>query len=107
MMGLTFKENCPDLRNTGVVLVIEELESYGAKVEVYDPWVDKDEARSVYNVKMVDQPPTQRYDAIIAAVAHREFIGMDQAEIRSFCRENAVIYDVKHLLQDGVADASL
>ncbi len=107
VMGLTFKENCPDLRNTGVVTIIDELESYGADVEVHDPWVDKDEARSAYGVKMVDQPFRQQYDAIIVAVAHREFISIDPVEFRSYCRENAVIYDVKHVLQDGVADASL
>jgi len=107
VLGLTFKENCPDLRNTGVTQIIRELESYGADIEVYDPWVDKEEAQSAYNVKMVDQPHPQRYDAVIAAVAHREFISMDPAELRSSCKENAVIYDVKHMLQDGVADASL
>jgi UDP-N-acetyl-D-galactosamine dehydrogenase len=107
VMGLTFKENCPDTRNTGIVHIIDELASYGAQVEVYDPWVDRDEAQSVYGVKMVAQPQPRRYDAVIAAVAHREFISMDQADIRSFCKENAVIYDVKHILQDGVADARL
>lgn len=107
VMGLTFKENCPDTRNTGIVHIIDELASYGAQVEVYDPWVDRDEAQSVLGVKMVAQPQPRRYDAVIAAVAHREFISMDQADIRSFCKENAVIYDVKHILQDGVADARL
>jgi len=107
LMGLTFKEDCPDLRNTGVVKIIKELESYGAGVEVYDPWVDKDEARSEYKVTMVDKPLQNHYDAIIVAVAHREFIKMDPAELRSYCKGNAVIYDVKHILQDDVADACL
>jgi UDP-N-acetyl-D-galactosamine dehydrogenase len=107
VMGLTFKENCPDLRNTGVVQIIRELESYGAGVEVYDPWVDREEAQSAYDVKMVDQPPSRRYDAVIAAVAHHQFISMDPADLRSYGKENAVIYDVKHMLQDGLANASL
>ncbi|MCL7488299.1 MAG: Vi polysaccharide biosynthesis UDP-N-acetylglucosamine C-6 dehydrogenase TviB [Desulfobulbaceae bacterium] len=107
VMGLTFKENCPDLRNTGVVQIIRELESYGAVVEVHDPWVDREEAQSAYEVKMVDQPPTRRYDAVIAAVAHHQFTSMDPADLRSFCKENAVIYDVKHMLKDGIANASL
>ncbi|GAB4336503.1 MAG: Vi polysaccharide biosynthesis UDP-N-acetylglucosamine C-6 dehydrogenase TviB [Desulfobulbaceae bacterium] len=107
VMGLSFKENCPDLRNTGVVNIIDELGSYEAEVEVYDPWVDMDEAHACYGVRMVGKPAGKRYDAVIVAVAHREFITMDPEEIRSFCRENAVIYDVKHILQDGIADAGL
>lgn len=107
VMGLTFKENCPDLRNTGVVKIIKELESYGAAIEVYDPWVDEDEAESMYNVKMVNEPGSNQYDAVIGAVAHHQFISMEPKEIRSFCTENAVIYDVKNMFQDGVADDTL
>jgi len=107
LMGLTFKENCPDMRNTAVINVIKELKSYGAVIDVYDPWVNKAEARSLYNVSMVNYPTEGLYDAIVFAVAHREFIRMDPGEIKSFCREEAVIYDVKNVLQDGIADAKL
>lgn len=107
LMGLTFKENCPDLRNTAVINVINELESYEAKIDVYDPWAHKGEAESLYNVHMIDYPAKGTYDAIVFAVAHREFVDLDPSEIKSFCRDEAVIYDVKNVLQDGIADAKL
>lgn len=107
VMGLTFKENCPDLRNTGVIDIIRELGSYGAAIEVFDPWVKKDEAAALYDVNMVDEPVVDRYDAIVLAVAHREFIQMDPDMIRSFGRERLIIYDVKHVLPQGVADGTL
>jgi UDP-N-acetyl-D-galactosamine dehydrogenase len=107
VMGLTFKENCPDLRNTAVINIVRELASYGAEMEVYDPWANSEEAVSLYNVRMVEYPAAGRYDAMVVAVAHREFITLDPATLRSYCREQAVIYDVKHALQEGLADASL
>lgn len=107
VMGLTFKENCPDLRNTGIIQIIRELGSYGANVEVYDPWVNKEEAVSAYEVNMVDQPSTGKYEAVVVAVAHNEFVSMDPEKLRSYCKEEALVYDVKHILQDGIADASL
>jgi UDP-N-acetyl-D-glucosamine/UDP-N-acetyl-D-galactosamine dehydrogenase len=107
IMGLTFKENCPDLRNTGVTGIIEEFVSYGANIEVYDPWADMEEAAGLYDVNMVEQPKQNHYDAIVVAVAHRQFISMEKGEIRSFCRGKAVIYDVKHVLNDDIADGKL
>lgn len=107
IMGLAFKENCPDIRNTGVVQIIQELESYGATLEIYDPWVNTNDAASIYNVKMVKHPGEKYYDAIIVAVAHNEFISLSPEELRSYGKENAVIYDVKHILQDDIVDASL
>ena len=73
VLGLTFKENCPDLRNTRVIDIIEELLTFGARIDVYDPWVDQEEARSLYKVNMIASLPQQRYDAVILAVAHEEF----------------------------------
>ncbi|MHB8810382.1 MAG: Vi polysaccharide biosynthesis UDP-N-acetylglucosamine C-6 dehydrogenase TviB [Desulfobulbaceae bacterium] len=107
ILGLTFKENCPDLRNTAVINIVRELASYGADIDVYDPWVKKEEAEAHYRVRMVEQPAPGSYDAVVVAVAHREFITLDPAVLRSYCREQAVIYDVKHSLQEGLADASL
>jgi UDP-N-acetyl-D-galactosamine dehydrogenase len=107
MLGLTFKENCPDLRNTRVIDVIEELATFGARIEVYDPWVDGKEAADLYGVTMIEQLPQQRYDAVILTVAHQEFTRLTAAELRALCRPNAVIYDVKHALPQGVADGSL
>ena len=107
IMGLTFKENCPDLRNTGVINIIRELESFGAEIEVYDPWVNRDEAGRLYKVNMVERPTANAYDAIVFAVAHRDFLKLSAVDIRSYCREQAVIYDVKNILQDDLADARL
>lgn len=107
IMGLTFKENCPDLRNTGVINIVRELASYGAEVEVFDPWVNREEAESHYDVRLVDELAPGRYDALVVAVAHRQFITMDPVGLRACCRTEAVIYDVKHALQEGLADASL
>lgn len=107
VLGLTFKENCPDLRNTRVTDIIDELATFGAKIEVYDPWIDREEATRYYGVTMIEHLPKQRYDAVILAVAHQEFTQLTGDELRALCRDNAVIYDVKHALPSGVADASL
>ena len=107
VLGLAFKENCPDLRNTRVTDIIDELATFGAKIEVYDPWIDQDEAASLYGVSMIAELPQQRYDAVILAVAHEEFTQLSETELRSLCRDNAVIYDVKHALPQGVADGAL
>lgn len=107
ILGLTFKENCPDLRNTRVVDIIDELKTFGARIEVYDPWADRDEAARYYGVSMIEHLPKQRYDAVILAVAHQEFTQLSAEAMRALCRDNAVIYDVKHALPPGVADGSL
>jgi len=107
IMGLTFKENCPDLRNTAVVNIISELESYGARIDVHDPWADWQEARELYKVNMVEKPTRHHYDAIVFAVAHRDFLQLTTREIQGFCREQAVVYDVRNVLQEGIADARL
>jgi UDP-N-acetyl-D-galactosamine dehydrogenase len=106
-MGLTFKENCPDLRNTRVVDIIEELTSYGANIEVYDPWADPDEARAYYGVTMIDTLPVNHYDGVVLAVAHREFMQLGKDDFKRICRQLSTIYDVKHALPDGVADGTL
>jgi UDP-N-acetyl-D-galactosamine dehydrogenase len=107
IMGLTFKENCPDLRNTRVVDIIEELTSYGANIEVYDPWADPDEARAYYGVTMIDTLPVNHYDGVVLAVAHREFMQLGKDDFKRICRQLSTIYDVKHALPDGVADGTL
>jgi len=98
VMGLTFKENCPDLRNTKVVDVISELQEYKLNVDVYDPWVDKEEAMQEYGINPVDSPKEGYYDAIILAVAHNEFKEMDKASFDKLTKSNNVIYDLKYLL---------
>lgn len=107
ILGLTFKENCPDLRNTAVIDIIEELQSYGARIDVYDPWVDLNKARQLFAVNIIDAVPEQQYDAIVLAVAHRQFCALTEEQLRSFCVSPAVIYDVKGALPKEVVDASL
>lgn len=115
ILGLTFKENCPDLRNTRVIDIIVELESFGARVEVCDPWGDPHEAQRLYGLTLITAPLTAhyaahyaaRYDAVIAAVAHREFAKMSVEELRCLCKPTAVIYDVKNILPPEVVDGSL
>jgi UDP-N-acetyl-D-galactosamine dehydrogenase len=107
MMGLAFKENCPDLRNSKVVDVIKELKKFGAKVDVYDPWVDSKEAAHEYGLKPIRKPAKGAYDAIVLAVAHKEFreIGVDV--IRSFAKKPHVLYDIKYVFAPDKVDGRL
>ena len=107
IMGLTFKENCPDLRNTRVIDIIESVREYNISVDVYDPWVNSEEAQHEYNVELIDKPAKGKYDAIILAVAHDQFIKMGVDEIRALGRKNSIIYDVKAVLPIDKIDARL
>ena len=107
IMGLTFKENCPDLRNTRVVDLVEEFKGFNCIVDVYDPWVDKDEALHEYNIKPIDQPTEGRYDAILLAVAHDEFKELSLGQIKAFGKDNHVLYDIKYLLKADEVDGRL
>ena len=107
IMGLTFKENCPDLRNTRVIDMIEELDEYGANVDVYDPWVDKAEAQEEYGITPIDKPEPGQYDAIILAVSHKEFAQMGAEAIHKLGKENHVLYDIKYLLKTDEVDGRL
>ncbi|MEW8430672.1 MAG: Vi polysaccharide biosynthesis UDP-N-acetylglucosamine C-6 dehydrogenase TviB, partial [gamma proteobacterium symbiont of Ctena orbiculata] len=98
VLGLTFKENCPDLRNTRVVDIVSEFEDYGAQVDVYDPWVSADEAEQEYGLQPITDLKEGEYDAVILAVAHREFQQMGAEKIRALCKENGVLFDVKNVL---------
>ena len=107
VMGLTFKENCPDLRNTRVIDIIAEFRNYGLDVSVYDPWADPKQGRSEYGLELISKPEPGRYHAIILAVAHQEFINMGVAEIRALGVDGAVLYDVKHLFSADAVDGRL
>ena len=107
IMGLAFKENCPDLRNTRVVDIIEEFRQLHAKVDVYDPWVNKKEARNEYGITPIDEPEQGKYDAIILAVPHKEFIEMGATQIRSFGKPDHILYDVKYHFPAEQTDARL
>mgnify|MGYP001815812027 FL=1 len=107
VMGLTFKENCPDLRNTRVVDVIRELNDYNIAIDVHDPWVDAAEAEAEYGVNMVDEPGIGLYDGIIVAVAHRQFAALDATQLRALGKEHHVLYDLKNILPMGDSDLRL
>ena len=107
VMGLAFKENCPDLRNTRVVDILGELEDYHANIDVYDPWVDVEEARSEYGLAVVSEPKRDHYDAIILCVGHNEFRSMGVDAIRALGRAGHVLFDVKHILPKDQVDGRL
>jgi UDP-N-acetyl-D-glucosamine/UDP-N-acetyl-D-galactosamine dehydrogenase len=107
IMGLTFKENCPDLRNTRVVDLVKEFEGFNCNVDVYDPWVNKDEADHECNIKPIDKPIKGKYDAILLAVAHDEFIALTLEQIRAYGKDNHVLYDIKYLLKINESDGRL
>lgn len=97
IMGLTFKEDCPDIRNTRVVEMAKGLEEYQANVDVYDPWVEAKNAKQEYGLDILSTPQPSKYDAVIIAVAHDCFKKMGVENIRNLCKENHVIFDVKYL----------
>ncbi len=107
LLGLTFKENCPDIRNTKVVDIVTELEDYGVNVDIYDPWVNAEEAQHEYGITPVESAEKGGYDAIILAVAHNEFTEMGEDAIRALGKKNHVLYDLKYVLSAGAADIRL
>lgn len=107
ILGLSFKENCPDLRNTKVVDLVTELIAYNSAIDIYDPWVSVEEAKDAYGLNLITSPKKNHYDAIIIAVAHNEFKELGARGIRELCKENSVIYDVKYLLEDSEVDGRL
>lgn len=107
VMGLAFKENCPDLRNTRVVDIIAELKDYNCTVDVYDPWVTVEAARHEYNIIPVTEPRQSVYDVIIVAVAHRQFKAMGANVIRSFGKPGPVLYDLKYIMPVEQSDLRL
>jgi len=108
VLGLTFKENCPDVRNTKVVDIVKALRAYNTQVDVYDPWIDVQEAEHEYDLQCLKQAPAQgQYAAIILAVGHHQFIELGEQGIKVFGQANAVLYDVKSILPMGAADGRL
>ena len=107
VMGLAFKENCPDLRNTRVVDIVNELREYNVEVDVHDPWVDPEEAMHEYGIKPVAAPSNGHYDAIVLAVAHRQFAEMGAASIRALGKAQHVLYDLKYILPADQSDLRL
>jgi len=107
VMGLAFKENCPDLRNTRVIDIVRELDGYGARVEVWDPWIDAAEARTEYGLELIGSPSPGAYDAIVLAVAHKQFVDLGADAIRAFGKAGLVLFDVKSVLPREAAELRL
>ncbi|MDC4566788.1 Vi polysaccharide biosynthesis UDP-N-acetylglucosamine C-6 dehydrogenase TviB [Acinetobacter baumannii] len=107
VLGLSFKENCPDIRNTKVIDIVKELQEYHMDVDVYDPWIDREETQHEYGITPVKQPTAGQYDAVILAVAHNEFKEMGIEAIRSLGKTSHVLYDLKYVLAQSESDIRL
>ncbi|MDQ0067561.1 nucleotide sugar dehydrogenase [Chryseobacterium lathyri] len=104
ILGVTFKENCPDVRNTKVVDIYKELKDYGVNVDIYDPWVSKEEVKREYGIDILDSLQEKKYESLIIAVSHNEFLDMDLDKLK---KENAVVFDTKACLDRNLVDARL
>jgi UDP-N-acetyl-D-galactosamine dehydrogenase len=108
VLGLTFKENCPDVRNTKVVDIVKALKDYNAHVDVYDPWIDVKEAEHEYGLACLTEAPAKgQYAAIVLAVGHHQFLAMGEEGIKAFGQPGAVLFDVKSILPLGAVDGRL
>ena len=103
VLGITFKENCPDVRNTKVVDVISHLNNYGMNITIYDPWANPSEVQEVYKLESIQQIPKETFDVVVLAVSHKEFIQLD---LKPLLKKKSVVYDVKGVLGHK-ADAKL
>jgi nucleotide sugar dehydrogenase len=104
ILGITFKENCPDIRNTKVVDIYNTFKEYTKNIIIYDPWASKDAVKKEYNIDIVNSLPENKFDSVILAVSHNEFISLD---IKSMVKNNYVIYDVKGCLDRNIIDERL
>ena len=104
MLGVTFKEDCPDMRNTKVIDIIEELKDFGANVDVYDPWVDHEEESKWYEHGIVDNPleSNKQYDAIVVAVGHRQFKKYTSNDYSALSNGASIVFDVKNIVENPV-----
>ena len=107
IMGLTFKENCPDIRNTKVIDLISGFKDYNFQVDVYDPWAIKEEVKKEYRIQLIDNPKKNNYDVIILAVAHDIFKEFTIHQLKNFAKDNHVFYDIKGIFNSNEVDGSL
>ena len=107
ILGLSFKENCPDVRNTKVIDIVHELQEYNIEVDVHDPWIDTNEAEREYDITPISQPSSHQYDGIILAVAHQQFVEMGIESIRAFGKDSHVLYDLKYIFTKEETDIRL
>ncbi|MEJ2115815.1 MAG: UDP binding domain-containing protein, partial [Gammaproteobacteria bacterium] len=106
-LGFTFKENCPDIRNTRVIDIVNEFATYHSQVDVYDPWIVLDEANAQYNASFLSKLPSSKYDAIILAVNHDEFKNLGAEKIHALGKDNHILFDVKNALLKNQVDGRL
>ena len=107
IMGIAFKENCPDYRNTQVIDLVKKFKSFSCNVDVYDPWVNKKHVADEYKIDPINEPIKGKYDAIVLAVAHDEFKLLSKDLIRSYGKSNHILYDIKYLLKSNESDGRL
>ena len=107
IMGLTFKENCPDIRNTKVIDLINTFDGLNCNVDVYDPWIHSEDALNEYNIQLIDKPYSKKYDAIVLAVAHDKIKKISLKELKTYGKDNHVIYDIKYLFKSNEVDGRL
>ena len=107
IMGFTFKENCPDIRNTRVIDVHQNFTDLGCDVDIYDPWVDASEVKKEYNIDVVNDLEKSKYDAIVMAVAHEKFKQYSLLNLKAFAKKSYVLFDVKYLLGKDQVDGRL
>jgi UDP-N-acetyl-D-galactosamine dehydrogenase len=107
VLGLAFKENCPDIRNTRVIDIIREFRDYGANIDVFDPWASKEEAKNEYGIDLIAQPSVGKYDAIVLAVAHKHFTDLGIEYLRRLGRRECILYDIKSIFPQAEVDARL
>jgi len=107
VLGLSFKENCPDLRNSRVIDVVRELQGYNVLVDVHDPWIDAAEARHEYGIELLAHPEQSEYDAVIIAVGHEQFRDMGATGLRGLCKPGGILFDVKYVLPADAVDGRL
>ena len=107
VLGLSFKENCPDIRNTKIIDIVKELQEYHIDVDIYDPWVNADEAEHEYGIRTTEALQNGIYDAVILAVAHEQFVALGAEQIRALGKESHVLYDLKYVLPQTASDIRL
>ncbi|MEX5440908.1 Vi polysaccharide biosynthesis UDP-N-acetylglucosamine C-6 dehydrogenase TviB [Acinetobacter indicus] len=107
VLGLSFKENCPDIRNTKIIDIVNELQEYNIQADVYDPWVDTQEAQHEYGITPIESLEQGQYDAVILAVAHEQFKAMGATDIRALAKQEHILYDLKYVLEQSESDLRL
>mgnify|MGYP001262997403 CR=1 FL=1 len=104
ILGITFKENCPDIRNTKVFDIIDELEDYGCSIDIYDPWVDVSELKASYNREIISNPfeSNKKYEAIVVCVSHHQFIDLKTEDYKSISTGNPIVLDIKGIVNEPI-----